>query len=232
MPTPPPKLEDDTASIVLIGSFNPAIFQPAWFAAKELIREAEATAATVDMIHPEVTSFRVGWLVLNVTRERFVAMSSDAAQHVALRDLVLGTFHILEHTPTSRVGMNRSMHFSLHDEQKWHRLGNMLAPKEPWADIAIKPGLLSLVMQSNRDDEVPGRTVFRVEPSIKHRFGAYIDVNNEFVAKRDADKIFAPSSEPRSDTTPELMDLVRVQWDRTIQRSLERAQKLLERIPE
>jgi hypothetical protein len=240
MPTqpPPPKLEDDIASIVLLGSFNPAIFQPAWFAAKGLIREAEATAATIEMIHPEVTAFRVGWLTLNVTRERFVSMSSDAAQHVALRDLVLGTFQLLEHTPTSRLGMNRSMHFLLHDEGKWHRLGHLLAPKQPWADLTVDPGLLSLRMQSKRNDGLNGRAIFHVEPSSKYRFGAFIEVNNEFVAKRDFTQLIQPFYPPispspaTSDVTPEFLELIRVHWDRLLQLASEQAQRLLERIPE
>jgi hypothetical protein len=232
MPTPPsPKLEDDTASVVLLGYFNPVIFQPAWFAAKGLIREAEAAEATVEMIHPEVTSFRAGWLSLSVTRDRFIAMSSDTAQHVALRDLVVATFQLLEHTPTSRLGLNRAMHFSLYNEQKWHLFGHMVAPKEPWTGIAVEPGLLSLSMQSKRDDGLSGRIIFRVEPSLKHRFAAFIDVNNELVPKRDADKSFSVTSEPRGDATPELIDLVRAHWDRVIQVSLERAQKLLAKTP-
>jgi hypothetical protein len=35
---PVPKCESEGASIVLLGSFNPGIFQPAWFGAHGLIR--------------------------------------------------------------------------------------------------------------------------------------------------------------------------------------------------
>ena len=44
MPAPLPKLEEDLASIVLVGSFNPVIFQPAWFAHQGLISESEAAS--------------------------------------------------------------------------------------------------------------------------------------------------------------------------------------------
>src|SRR5437868_2212105 len=131
-------------------------------------------------------------MTLNVTRDKFTSMSTEKAKHIALRDLVLGKFQMLEHTPTSRLGMNRSMNFLLHDEKKWHRLGHLLAPKEPWAGFTVEPGLISMVIQSRRDDELNGRTMFRVEPSSKHRFGAFVEVNNEFVTKQDAGHVFQP----------------------------------------
>ena len=36
------KPQSDAASIVLVGDFNPPIFQPEWFRFHELIRESEA----------------------------------------------------------------------------------------------------------------------------------------------------------------------------------------------
>ncbi len=48
----------DTVSIVLVGSFNPAIFQPMWFAANELIGRADAENAEVAVVHPDITQFR------------------------------------------------------------------------------------------------------------------------------------------------------------------------------
>jgi hypothetical protein len=53
-----PKVHEDLVSIVLVGNFNPAIFQPAWLAAKGLIRESEASAAVVEVIHPELAQYR------------------------------------------------------------------------------------------------------------------------------------------------------------------------------
>jgi hypothetical protein len=73
---PLPKIHEDIASIVLVGSFNPAIFQPAWLAAKGLIRESESDAAVVELIHPEVAQYSAAWLHVLVTRERY-ARSAD-----------------------------------------------------------------------------------------------------------------------------------------------------------
>ena len=41
-----PTCELEGASVVLIGAFNPGIFQPAWLGANKLIRPEEVEAAT------------------------------------------------------------------------------------------------------------------------------------------------------------------------------------------
>jgi len=67
-------------SIVLLGTFNPTIFQPEW-----LVRQ-----------HFETEKY-----VLQVTNEKFVAASKPNASSAPLRDLVHGAFFILEHTPVT-----------------------------------------------------------------------------------------------------------------------------------
>jgi len=94
---------DDLVSIVLVGNFNPAIFQPTWLASKGLIRESEATSASIEVIHPEIAQFRAGWLHLAVTTTKFVASTSDPAHRAPLRDLVMGIFELLDQTPTSCI---------------------------------------------------------------------------------------------------------------------------------
>ena len=54
-------------SIVLVGSFNPAIFTPAWFELHGLLPEGASEIADVDVVHPQATSFTAEWLILNVT---------------------------------------------------------------------------------------------------------------------------------------------------------------------
>ena len=107
------KFHEETASIVLLGNFNPAIFHPEWLAAKQLIRSSEAAAAALDVVHAELAQFRMGWLRLTVTRDRFVAETSDPSHQAPLRDLVVGIFELLEHTPTTRLGLNRTVHVDL-----------------------------------------------------------------------------------------------------------------------
>ncbi|HEB80754.1 MAG TPA: hypothetical protein ENI71_02630 [Chromatiales bacterium] len=51
--------EYDDAAIVLLGNFNPRIFRPDWFGKHCLIGEAEADAASIEIIHPEICIFKM-----------------------------------------------------------------------------------------------------------------------------------------------------------------------------
>ena len=44
-------------SVVALGSFNPAIFQPLWFSSNNLVRKEEAEGAEIKIIHHDVTMF-------------------------------------------------------------------------------------------------------------------------------------------------------------------------------
>ncbi len=102
MSTQQPEIQG--VSIVLLGDFNPKIFQPAWFAAQDLIRQQEADEADIKIIHPEVVSFATGqWLALEVTRERFVVSTTQDPYSKVMRDLVVGSFELLQHTPLYKL---------------------------------------------------------------------------------------------------------------------------------
>jgi hypothetical protein len=175
-----PKVHEDQAAIVLLGKFNPAIFQPAWLAAKGLIRESEAEAANIEVIHPEITQYWVDWFHLVVQRDRFTATTTDPGRRVSLRDLVIGIFGLLEQTPTTKLGLNRSLHVDLKDVSTFHALGDLLAPKAPWDGVLHKAGLRVLMHESSRFDSFPGKMHFKVEPSQKYPHSAFFDVNSEY----------------------------------------------------
>jgi hypothetical protein len=185
---PVPKCESEGASIVLLGSFNPGIFQPAWFGAHGLIRPEEVDSATINVIHPEVCAFATGWFSIQVLRNQFVAQASDAGHYLPLCDLVLGVFQLLEHTPFDKMGLNRSMHFRMPSEEQWHAVGDLLAPKEPWRGILTKPGLRSLYMQDAAEETtIVGAKVkvvpfIKVEPSVTVVPGVFVDVNKHHEA--------------------------------------------------
>lgn len=77
--------ERQRTSIVALGSFNPAIFHPVWFARHELIREAEADASKVQVVSPEVTVVEAEWFSLQVTTERFSLETRDPRKFLPLR---------------------------------------------------------------------------------------------------------------------------------------------------
>lgn len=175
------KTETESAAIVLIGKFNPAIFQPAWLGVNNLIRKEEADSATIAMISPQVTSFSADWLDIQVLAERFQATTMDAAHYQALRDVVISTFQLLEHTPFWLMGMNRDMHFRVNSVEQWHQLGHILAPKVIWSPLLDQPGLRSLMVQGapSKQGDIQIVHNVRVEPSTRVSPGVYIQLNVE-----------------------------------------------------
>jgi hypothetical protein len=125
-----PKLEINAHTIVLLGSFNPGIFHPQWFARQGLLPDGEVDSSTLQVVHPQASQFETERFFIQVTLDRFQAMTKPNTPGDVLRDLVLGAFTVLEHTPMKALGMNRQMHFSMGSEEAWHRLGDKLAPKD------------------------------------------------------------------------------------------------------
>lgn len=193
MSDPTPQI--NSSSIVLTGSFNPMIFQPEWFARQGLMPKELVEAAKIKVIVPEVSHFETEQVVIQVTQERFIASSSPTANPVPLRDLVQGTFFILEHTPITAMGLNRHMHFPLESEETWHQLGDKLAPKDPWNDILEgSTGLQCLFVTTARgynvggwrEKQYPGsRYTVRVEPSTQIKFGVYFETNEHYPAPKN-----------------------------------------------
>lgn len=145
-----------SVSIVLVGNFSPPIFTPAWFARHGMLAEEEADRAAVDIIQPTMARFHTEKVFVRVEPNRFAAETSHMP-FIRVLDFVLKTFReFLNHTPMTMLGINRIVHFSVGDEPTRARIGNMLAPLEPWgawgAAIAaskgdMRGGMLSLTMQ-------------------------------------------------------------------------------------
>jgi hypothetical protein len=174
--------EDEGASIVLLGSFNPAIFQPRWLGAQGLIRPEEAENAKITLIQAEVADFSTEWFQLQVLQNRFQIVCSDPRQYAPLRDLCASVFDILPHTPVTALGLTRLFHFRMPSVDSWHAIGHLLAPKETWDPILKAPGLLSMRIEGRRKDSHGGVLRIKVEPSVKVQFGVFIEVNEEFKA--------------------------------------------------
>lgn len=207
----PPKPEIESVSIVLVGSFNPKIFQPAWFAAENLIREEEEQAAKIELIHRQVAIFSLDWLHLQVTDEKFIATTTQSSFYEPLRDLVLGTFRLLRHTPILKMGLNRDCHLRMPSEDAWHAFGHRLTPQEPWSGILEKPGMRSLTMEGVRPDNLNGYIRVRVEPSVRVHPGVFINTNDHYEVKDSA----------MVRGCDEIIDILDQEWKSSLDRSAE-----------
>jgi hypothetical protein len=168
------------ASIVALGSFNPAIFQPLWLSGNNLIRKEEAEDAEIKIIHRDVTIFSAKWFSLQVTRDRYSVDTEDPTTYQPLRDLVLGTFKILEHTPVRAFGLNRYQHVRMASEEEWNAFGDRYVPKELWRPILDKPGMRALVVEGKRKGSTANQMQVKIEPSRKVHPGVFIHMNEHY----------------------------------------------------
>jgi hypothetical protein len=178
--------ELEGTSVVLVGSFNPSIFQPKWLSSKGIIQEAEGEDANIQIISPEISSFTAKWLEVQVTRNRFSASTTDAAHFEVLRDCVVSVFTLLEHTPVTQMGLNSDMHYRMSSIEEWHAVGHTLAPKELWNQLLESPGLETLVISGKRKGSAAKMVRVTVQSSTRVQPGIYIGTNEHFEAQGDS----------------------------------------------
>ena len=184
--------EQDVASIVLLGSLNPAIFHPQWFAKRGLLEENLADSAEITIVHRQVSQFTVGNLSFLVQPDRFMAKTTSPP-FVELADLMQNTFvNYLPHTPLTRLGMNREVHFGVGSSENTNAIGMMLAPQEPWGEWGRKfeaegknrGGMRTLIMeQRGIEGRFQGHLQVKIEPSpvVPDNAGVYISTNDDFI---------------------------------------------------
>lgn len=190
--------ETGGCSIVLLGGFNPAIFNPDWFLRYEIATEAERNDSTINIIHPEISNFRLGNKLIQADLTRFSVQTTEAPW-VSVMDFVTRTFgQYLVHTPVNRIGINRDVHFGVGTEERRNEVGRLLAPTTPWGEwgkrIDAAPqnrrgGFTTLTMQETRDAG-KGTIQATVQPSvvIKGNSGIFISVNDDYVLQGDDTK--------------------------------------------
>lgn len=221
-------LEAEEAGIVLVGSFNPAIFQPSWLASRKLIRETESERATDLVVTEQVTSFKAGWLRIQVMRERFAASAENAAHFEALLDLVLGIFSLLEHTPIKAMGLNRLAHYRLDSDEDWHKLGDTLAPKKYWeellsvpSDTRGLPGMRSITIEGRRPGSQAKHVRIKVEPSrLVTPHGVYFETNEHYAETAESP---VPAPAP-------YLDILKSSWADALSFAQRAAAHMLDRI--
>ena len=173
---------------MLLGSFNPSIFQPAWLCAKGVEPESPEESVQAMML-PGVSQFLMHDRTYFINHERF-SVESQAAPWVRMVDIVHRIFgEHLVHTPVRAFGVNRAVHFRLPTQAAAEKLLRAMAPLEPWegfgeqlnAKVAgLTGGLQSLTMRAYGTVEgAMTSTNVTVEPSgrLGDASGIYVAVN-------------------------------------------------------
>ncbi len=182
--------ESGGVSLVLVGNFNPIIFRPEWLKLRELVPSQEIEEAKVDVIHPELSAFSLGWARVKVEPTTLIIESTEDP-FVRTRDLISKVFvEQLPHTPIAQVAINRMAHFKLASRAVMDSIGFKLAPVEPWGEWASDimsgeekhGGVRSITMeQSFVEDRAHGYIRATVQPSIRVVPGVWIEVNDHYV---------------------------------------------------
>ena len=182
---PKPEIVGEEIAIVLVGDLNPKIFHPAWFAMQGLIRSSEAEKPEIEIVHPDLASFSLEWVAIQVTHERFSALTKSSAFRTHLRDLVAGTFTKLRHTPIRQLGINYTQRYRFSEKGEWHNFGHYLAPKSPWRSLLASPGMRGIRIEGHRPDDRRGYVLVTAEPAEPDV--AAIQVNDHFEASKESD---------------------------------------------
>lgn len=215
---PSATLESAGTTIVILGSFNPGIIQPAWLARYELITDGEAEDAQVEIVRDEFARIVLGWVTIQVFRDRFEIAATPATPSIGpVRDLALGIMELLPHMPIARIGLNSWAHYRMPSEDAWHALGHRLIPPEDWTPVLERPGMLSADVRGVRTDDHTGTINVSVQPSnVVRPNGVFITTNDDFDLREEGE----------SKSAADALDLLRTVWDE----SQARAKKIREHI--
>lgn len=182
--------ESESLDVVLVGSFNSAIFHPQWFLRQELIGENEADQAKVKMVSSQITDVQFGGVRALCVADRLTLSTPNVAFAEKVYDLASAILRLLPHTPIRACGINPQAHYRIESVDYWHKIGHTLAPKGLiWNDLFPEPGMQSLAIKAPRGGDYPGETNVTVGPSDRCKPGLVVHVNTHYGVSEDLQQI-------------------------------------------
>ena len=173
----------DGVSIVMLGSFNPSIINPEWLERHGIINESQKDYALrnpEDVIHQTLSSFKIAEdIEITTTIDRF-SIEGEFVRYLEIRDIVVGTFELLEHTPVTAIGINRHMHFEHARNIDFENLCETTFSEAHLEDSMESPRISSLTIVGKRQDENEGIIRVKIEPSKSKSIdsGVFVSINN------------------------------------------------------
>ncbi len=166
--------------LVLIGAFNPKIFHPFWMKSVDLLTDTEAGDSNVEINNNDISIFTTDWMRFEITQQRLTIFSEQYPYFDRIVDFTCQLFGVLKHTPIYIMGINHHYHYKFDSEDKWHKLGHTLAPKECWLQVFKKPGMERIEISSPREDDFKGKMMIRCDNSKRIFPGIQIHLNDHY----------------------------------------------------
>lgn len=176
-----PKIEGVT--IVLLGAFNPSIFQPLWFGSEGILPPESAEHAKINVISSELTQWSVDWFQLQILANKAQFTCTVPHRYEYFFDMISNVFKELRHSKVERFGLNYTAHYALANEEIWHKAGHALVPKTAWENVLDTPGLRQVSIAGKRSDNFSGSIMITAEPSAQLRPGLFIRYNDDILVE-------------------------------------------------
>lgn len=186
------------ANVVVRGAFDSSVLRPAWFRDNGLVGDLELLEQEIDLVTPELSSFRLGWLSCNLASDSLLLSVTEVEELPRLRDAVVGALRLLEGTRISALGINRETHTVLQSMTDLHAIGDAIAPKEVWESAIRLPGTRSATIWGLRPGFFGGRIQVQVEPSTRVGTAVFVSVNDHY-SLSDQDEYVAESRDTAFD---------------------------------
>jgi hypothetical protein len=172
------------ASIVLLGSFNPAIFQPEWFRANDILPASEIDVVLEGknrlILTNDATIVRFESLVLEVLQNRWSLATDRLDWRNDLGPITGSIFERLVHTPIGVVGMNVVEHKLVNNANLQETLGRWL-PLNQLADLVGTEHHVGGTVRAKWEEF---NVSLMLEPSMKIPQAVYISQNYEYQLKK------------------------------------------------
>jgi len=178
--------------IVLLGSFNPAIFQPEWFLKHSIIPEEEIEGLTAEPNIKEIpgTDLKLEYgqfffvtndradinfktFIMRTLRNKLEIISKDKSSFNLISNFLRKLFKILEETPLKAYGINFNEHYKFNEnyDQTFNRFFSKNENLQSFLGQELACGFTLKTKQAN------SILTFTMQPSDKLEGGTYLKAN-------------------------------------------------------
>lgn len=151
------KIEQQEFTVVFVGEFTPAQYQPGWFYEWNLISETEAKEATIEIINPHLTQLSFTWVSIKVTRERLIFGIVGKSFFEEFKDLITGFLGLKFSENIKALGLNHNIVLKT-SEKNINKVFSHYTIKK-LEDNLVKPSVISIGIEDKFPDDSPIRHV-------------------------------------------------------------------------